>query len=71
MKYCKDCKHFGKDDGTCNRKTRQVGTNPVYGYAILEGVKFASDERGAFSLFTMPWKCGHKARFFEPKQVAA
>lgn len=78
MKLCKDCKHYR--DGLLSKATRAIGDNKnmdcyrkdkdskdvdmvtgetLYFIDILD----ASEERASF----LPWKCGKKARYFEPK----
>ncbi|MBB6185788.1 hypothetical protein [Rhodanobacter sp. MP7CTX1] len=76
MKSCKDCKFYQRAPGypseydQCTRKhteahvpdpvmggTKRVCTTPMSGFVRCH------DERTAFR----PWKCGSKARHFQPK----
>lgn len=61
-KFCKDCKHLSTHDDKCKRTARVDYVSLVSGIALYSS-EYAAWER----LRWLPWHCGKKARYFEPK----
>jgi hypothetical protein len=64
---CCNCVHFNQNDRNCGRGQKYQKLDLMHGqtYTAYKPYKYAKSQR----LSLLPWKCGKRGRFFQPKDA--